>query len=154
MIPPNHRKALLDFDERLAGRSVIWALTGSVGHRLQGVPIDVNDIDIQTDKHGAHCIAALFNEAVTEPVRWRESASIRSFFGTLEFHGVTIEIMGAVQKRLPDGTWEQPVDVIAHRVLINFAGRNIPAMGLPYECQAYECLGRLDRAKLLRRFVR
>jgi hypothetical protein len=33
-----------------------WAITGSMGMALQGVDIDVHDIDIQTDSAGAYLI--------------------------------------------------------------------------------------------------
>ncbi len=31
-----------------------WVVTGSLGMALQGVDIEVHDIDIQTNQHGAH----------------------------------------------------------------------------------------------------
>jgi len=40
---------------------------------LQGVPIPVHDIDIQTDKDGAYEIERCFAEYVVEPVRYSES---------------------------------------------------------------------------------
>ena len=37
-----------------------WVVTGSLGMALQGVDIEVHDIDIQTNQHGAHEIENIF----------------------------------------------------------------------------------------------
>jgi len=49
---------------------VIWALTGSLGHALQGVPVEVHDVDIQTDREGAYEIERRFSEFVVRRVRF------------------------------------------------------------------------------------
>ena len=120
MTRPHHHAALLELVVRLASEDVVWALTGSQAHVLQGVPLDVHDIDVQTDEDGAYRIAQVLKDAVVRPAEWRQAASIRSHFGELRLQGVTIEVMGALQKRLPGGSWDHPVDVSAHRVYVDF----------------------------------
>ena len=48
-----HFKVLEKIMNRLEDKPIIWVLTGSLGMALQGVPVQVHDIDIQTDKEGA-----------------------------------------------------------------------------------------------------
>ena len=133
----------------LEGRSVVWALTGSTSFALQGVPLTPNDVDVQTTEDGAYAIEEAFSERVVEPVSFSESEMIRSHFGVVELNGIRIEILGAVQKRQPDGRWEPPVDVTDHRSFVGIEGVSIPVLTLQYEASAYEQLGRSERAAIL-----
>ncbi|WP_265109492.1 nucleotidyltransferase domain-containing protein [Halosolutus halophilus] len=141
--------ALETLSTTLDDRSVTWALTGSTSFALQGVPLTPNDIDVQTTEEGAYAIEAAFAEQVVDPVSVAESETIRSHFGAVELDGVRVEIMGAVQKRRDDGTWEPPVDVAEHRTFVEIGNGRIPVLSLDYEGRAYERLGRTERATLL-----
>lgn len=127
-----------------------WALTGSTGVALQGVPVDPDDVDVQTSADGAHAVADRLAGHVVDPVSRSEGDGIRSHFGRLSLEGVEVEVMGDLQKRRPDGTWEAPVDVTEHRQFVPFRGRRVPVLSLAYEARAYERLGRTERAALLR----
>ena len=61
--------------------------------------------------------------------------------------------MGAVQKRRSDGTWNPPVDITDHRIYVDFEDRRIPVLSLNYEAEAYEQLGRSERATLLTKYA-
>lgn len=126
-----------------------WALTGSASFALQGVPVEPNDIDVQTTEAGAYAIESAFADRVVEPVSFSAADRITSHFGALELGGVRVEVMGAVRKRRPDGTWEPPVDVREHRRFVDLDGRSVPVLSLQYEAAAYERLGRDERAALL-----
>ncbi len=78
---------------------------------LQGMDIEVHDIDIQTDCQGAFEIEREFPDHIVEPVHYSKSERIRSYFGKLEIDGVKVEIMGDVQKRLDEQTWEEVINV-------------------------------------------
>jgi hypothetical protein len=129
---------------------VPWALTGSASFALQGVPVEPDDVDVQTTAPGAYAIAETFENRVVDPVSHSATDRITSYFGALELHGLRVEIMGAVQKRRPpDGTWEPPVNVETHRTFVELDGRSVPVLSLAYEADAYERLGRHERAELL-----
>lgn len=151
-LDPQFIDAIRDLSATL-GEDVGWALTGSTSFALQGVPIEPNDVDLQTSEEGAYEIANLFPEAVVEAVSFEEAELIRSHFGVLELHGVRVEVMGDVQKRGEDGTWEPPVDVEDHRAVVDVDGRGVPVLSLSYEARAYERLGRTERAALLREYA-
>lgn len=153
-IPAAHRAVLRRLHGRLEAGGVRWAVTGSLGFALQGVPVAVGDIDIQTDRDGAYRIAGLFAASVTAPVAFRADERIRSHFGRLALGGVTVEIMGAIQKRPAGGAWEDPVDITPHRRFVGFEGLRVPVLSPAYECRAYRRLGRPERAALLERWLR
>jgi len=150
-LSPEQRDALRQILLRLEYSAVQWALTGSAGHALQGVPVPVHDIDLQTDRAGAYRIAALFADAMAEPVALRESAKLRSHLGAMVIGVVSVEIIGGLQKGLPGGGWTAPVDVTAFRIWVSWRGLRVPVLALDYEWRAYEALGRHERAALLRR---
>lgn len=152
-IPPSHRAVLRRISERLAGEPVIWAITGSTSFALQGVPVPVNDIDLQTDESGAYRIAQCFADQVTRPVIFSGTERIRSHYGALTLDNVLVEVMGAIEKRLPDGIWEPPVDIRPHRRWVEVAGFVVPVLDLAYEERAYRLLGRTERADLLRQYL-
>lgn len=133
----------------LDGCSITWTLTGSTSFVLQGVPLTPNDIDVQTTEEGAYMIEEEFAKQVIDPISFSESETVRSHFGSLELNSVRVEIMGAVQKRRSDGTWEAPVDITEHRTFVELEDHRIPVLSLDYEAEAYDRLGRIERAMLL-----
>ncbi len=149
-----HLKVLQKIVARLKDKPINWVVTGSLGMALQGVPVEVHDIDIQTDMKGAYEIARCLAEYVVKPVQYLESKRIRSHFGILEIDGVKVEIMGDVQKRLDDQCWEEPVKVERYKRWVEVHGMRIPVLALEYEYRAYLKLGRSDKAEILRRWLR
>jgi len=152
MIANDHLKVLEKIVSCLKDSPINWVVTGSLGMALQGVPIQVHDIDIQTDKDGAYEIERCFPEYVVEPVRYSESEKVRSYLGMLEIEG-KVEIMGDIQKRLGDQSWEKPVKVEYYRRWVEVGGMRIPVLSLEYEHQAYLKLGRIEKAEMLRSWL-
>ncbi len=152
-LPEAHRQVLERLATRLNARQVPWAVTGSTSFALQGVPLTPNDIDVQTSEAGAYAVEEAFADAVVEPVSFSEAESIRSHFGALEIEGVRVEVMGALQKRLDDGSWEAPIEIADHRTFVDLGEVPIPVLALSYEAEAYERMGRTERAELLREYT-
>jgi len=146
-------KVLRKLYERLNNRDVNWVVTGSLGFALQGVPVEPPDIDIQTDREGAYKIEHLFSEFVVKKVAFSSTEKIRSHFGALMIDGIKVEIMGDVQKRLEDGSWEQPVDINKYKHFVEIEGMRIPVLSLEYEYQAYLKLDRMEKARMLKKFL-
>lgn len=146
-------KVLRKINARLNKTSVNWAVTGSLGFALQGVPVKPNDIDIQTDNRGAYEIERHFSEFVIKRVTFSSTERIRSHFGELMIDGIKVEIMGDIQKRLENGRWENPVDLEHHKRVVEVEGMQVPVLSLEYEYQAYLKLGRVDKAEMLRNWL-
>jgi hypothetical protein len=150
---PEHLSALKKILTALEGQPINWAITGSLGFALQGVKVEVHDIDIQTDRESAYTIQQLFSDYMTKEVRFSSTDRIRSHFGAFEIDGIEVEIMGDIQKKLTDATWEDPINPRDHLVWIEFEGMRIPVLSLPYEYQAYIKLGRFEKAEMLRQYL-
>ena len=137
----------------MAATDVLWVLTGSLAHAIQGVPVEPHDIDIMTDQRSAYEMERHFAGSVIRRVMFAEAEIIRSHFGALLIDGVKVEIMGDLQKRLEDGTWESPIDLLEHRRFVIREGARIPVLPLEYEYGAYIRLGRHERAMMLRTWL-
>lgn len=120
---------------------------------LQGMDIEVHDIDIQTDRQGAYEIEDLFSEYIVKAVHYSASERIRSHFGSLEIDGIKVEIMGDIQKLIDSQVWEEPVKVEQYRRWVNFEGMQVPVLSLEYECDAYLKLGRIEKAAKIKRWM-
>ena len=131
-----------------------WVITGSFGMALQGMEIEVHDIDLQTNTEGAYEIESKLREYVLKPVRYLESERMRSHLGALEIEGIRVEIMGSLQKRLDEGIWEEPVPVERFRQWLEVEGMQIPVLSLEYEYQAYLKLGRFERAQRINEWLK
>jgi hypothetical protein len=153
MIPNQHLQVLRKIVTGLKDRPIHWVVTGSVGMALQGMPLEVHDIDIQTNRDGAYDIERVLMEYIVRPVRYLESELIRSHLGMLEIDGIQVEIMGDIQKRLENQSWEAPVRVESYRQWLDIEGMQVPVLSLDYEYQAYLRLGRTEKAEMLRAWL-
>jgi hypothetical protein len=153
MLNPVYIDVLRIIYGRLNKTNINWVITGSLSFVLQGVPIEPDDIDIQTDEAGAYEIERCFSEFVTKRVTFSSTKRIRSHFGELRIDGVKVEIMGDVQKRLEDGTWDHQVVLGCYKRVIEVKGMQISVLSLEYEYQAYLKLGRIEKAEMLRKWL-
>jgi len=153
MLNVSYLKVLRKINERLNNTSLKWAVTGSFSFALQGVPVEPNDLDIQTDKEGAYEIERHFSEFMIKRVTFSSTERIRSHFGELMIDGIKVEIMGDIQKRNKDGSWENPMDLEHYKWVVEVEGMQVPVLSLEYEYQAYMKLGRVDKAEMLRNWL-
>ena len=139
---------------RLQNSGVNWVITGSTNLALKGMSVEPNDIDIQTDEKGAYEIEHLFSEFMVKKVVFSSTEKIRSHFGGLNIDGVKVEIMGDIQKRLKDGTWEETIDLNRYKQIIEVKGMQLPVLSLEHEYFAYLKLGRQEKAEMIKEFLR
>lgn len=121
---------------------------------LQGMPLQVHDIDIQTNKVGAYEIEGTFAEYIIKPVRFIESEQICSHLGMLEMDGILVEIMGDIRHRQDNYTWDDPVTVETYRQWLDIGDLQVPVMALDYEYHAYLRLGRIEKAEMIRSWLK
>lgn len=132
---------------RLENLAHPWAVTGSLGLFIQGIEVDVNDIDLQSSKEGAFVIERALEEYVVREVRYVKSRKIRSFLGELNIGGIKVEIMGELQKKSPDNGWESPDDITRFIQWVKVDELSIPVLDLEMEYRAYRMLGREEKAE-------
>ena len=153
MIAPRFLNVLRYISTNLDDAQVDWVVAGSLGFALHGLEVEVHDIDLQTDRSGSYEIERRFSHHLVQKIVFSSTATIRSYFGKLRIDGVKVEIMVDLQKRLPDGSWEIPVDVRKYRRFVEIDGLSVPVLSLEYECEAYRKLGRTEASELLRRWL-
>ena len=61
--------------------------------------------------------------------------------------------MGDIQKRLADGTWEEPVALGRYKHFVDVDGMPVPVLALEYEHEAYLKLDRAEKAAMLRKWL-
>lgn len=84
----------------------------------------------------------MWPDNVLRPVFFSAPEHIRSYFGALEIAGITGEIMGDVQHRLPGDAWGDPLDIMAKHAWLEVDGMRLSHLSLLYEAEAYSRLGR------------
>ncbi len=131
---------------------VSWVITGSVGLALQGMPLEPNDVDIQTDDAGTVEIERRLAAHVTQPVALVERSWGRSLLGRLDIDGLQVEVIGDIQKRGEDG-WEPPTDLASLARTIEVEGMRLRVLPLWYEAEAYRRMGRLEKAALIQQYA-
>lgn len=154
LIPLSHLYVLHKIYNCLFHASIDRAIVGSLGLALQSIPVEVHDIDLATDAAGVYEIERLLAEYVVRPVELSSKGNIRSHFGALELDGIQIEIMGDVQLRGEDGHWASPTDLRQHRLYVEVEGMQVPVLSLEHEYQAYLRLGRVQKAQLIKEYLR
>ncbi|PKO00889.1 MAG: hypothetical protein CVU42_01890 [Chloroflexi bacterium HGW-Chloroflexi-4] len=134
-------------------KPINWAVTGSLGMVLQGMQMEIHDIDLQTDKEGAYEIERRLVRYLAKLVHFKASERIRSYFGAFEMDGIKIEIMGDMQHKLPDQKWDTAVDLASCRDWVDFEGMHIPVITLEHEADAYQKMGRFEKAQKVKDFI-
>jgi len=153
MVSPQFINVLRKIHNRLKDCDVNWAVVGSLGLALRGIPIEPHDIDIMTDRLGAYEIGRIFLESVTKRVAPRTSETIQSHFGALEIDGVKVEIMGDFRVRLRDGIWEKPLEMTQYKQMAHVEEMLVPVLSLECEYQLSLKLGRTDKAEMLKKLL-
>ena len=152
-LPASHFEVLRLIVERVPPDAIPWALTGSAGLRLQGIEVSVDDLDLQTDRRGVQKIMGRFAEAVEKPIRYWRTDHMRSYFSVLKIDDVRVEVMGEIQKRMPDGSWEAPIEVDRIRCWVEVEQLLVPVVDLSHELIAYEILGRVQVVERIRQVL-
>jgi len=150
-IDPKTIFALLTLHDALNGSGVPWAVMGSLSHALQGLKIQPNDIDITTNRQGAHTIQQLLETHVTRAVAHSEGDGVRSHLGELAISGVTVQVIGDMETRSPKGVWTSLPDEAPITVLVR--GAAIPVHSLGWELEIYTRLNRMERVERLRELI-
>ncbi len=153
MLPTPYFNVLRKIVTNLKESSINWVLTGSAGMVLQGMPLEVHDIDIQTNKNGAYDIERTFAEYIIKPVCFIESELICSHLGMLEIDGIIVEIMGEIRHRQDNYAWDVPVMIEKYKQWLDIDELHVPVMSLDYEYRAYLRLGRIEKAEMIQSWL-
>ena len=153
-LPEQHAQVLRLLIEKIPPARLPWALTGSAGLRLQGVDISVNDLDLQTDSQTIYFLEQRLAEFMKTPVHVWESEHTLSHHGQADINGLQVEFLGDMRQRSPAGVWEPAVDIASIRIWVSWRGLQVPVLPLNHEALAYEKMGRMQKAELIRATIK
>lgn len=143
-----HSKALKILLDHIPPNDFKWALTGSANLRLQGVNIEVQDIDIHCDLEDIHRIEKALKEFLITPVHIWETGSIRSLDGKCEIEGIEIELISATEVKDEFGNWQKIQGPVQNNYL-GWEGFQVPVIALKDEAHYYKERGREEKVLLI-----
>ena len=151
-LPETHLRALDFLLNRLPPLAYFWVLTGSASLRLQGVDLQVHDLDIQAGEKTVYLIEQQLAEFMKTPVHLWDSTGMRSLDGKAEIEGVQIELLANIAHRQPDGSWCSYTD-FSRLIWVETHDLHIPVFPLENELAAYEAMGRTEKVALIRQVI-
>ena len=120
-----------------------YAIRGTAGLVLQGLEMNVDDIDLLCDRETAEVCNDLLAEYVLEEVAYQESPKFKSYFGKLKINGILVEVMGKWQIKDPKGNWSQPFNAAEkERTEIELKGQKVWVTNLETELAMFAKMGR------------
>jgi hypothetical protein len=151
-LPETHARALNWLLDQIPPDRFLWAITGSASLRLQGVDLPVHDLDIQTDVTTVYLIEQCLSGFMKTAVHSWESPGMRSLDGKAEVQGIQIELLANIAHKLPDGNWSTITD-FSRLLWLDWHGRRVAVFPLADEADAYEAMGRVEKAALIRKTI-
>ena len=154
-LPELHRRAVERLCDLLPLTAVDWALTGSVAHRIQGAEVACRDVDVQTDEEAAYEVARRLYRWTVDPVVIWESETKRALTSVVPSSMISASTSRSWERYKGDVGWAvvgtDRSSCPSPRSSRRFdAGARPTVLSLSYEADAYDAIGRAERAKLLR----
>jgi hypothetical protein len=153
-LPEQHAQVLAFLIEKIHPSDFVWVLTGSAGLRLQGVDISVNDLDLQTDAQTIYVLEQKLADYMKVPVHAWESTHTLSHHGQAEINGLQVELLGDMRHPSSAGIWEPACDITSFREWVSWRELQVPVISLEHEALAYEKMGRMQKAELIRSAIK
>jgi len=142
---PRWRSALKRIVAALNDAGIAYAVVGGTALALRGLPVPVNDVDIEMAVEDAYRCQDLFAPHVVDPVAFRESEQVRSHIGRFAFDGLRVEIMADLHWRKGD-RWVP--SFLTTRATVDLDNTPVSVLELEEEALAYLRRGRLERLVL------
>jgi hypothetical protein len=149
VLTARHQHALDLILDRLSGRDVGWAVTGSVALVLHGITTTCDDLDLVATASGVEQTEHAFPRDIVVRPALIERDGLRGHLGMLHIDGLTVELLGDIQNALPRGAWTAPPSIDNDRVWIEQGDRHYPVLSLEYLHRAYTALRRTEKANAI-----
>jgi hypothetical protein len=129
--------------QELDREAIPYKIVGGASAVLQGVSINVNDIDFEMDREAVYRFGELFHSQVIKDVEYCEDIKYSSIIGKFIFNGLRVEIFANL-KRKENGEW---VDTSTKtKRVVQLDELNVNVSWLEEETIAYIRRGRMGRA--------
>lgn len=138
-LPRNFNRTIVYIAERLEGKQ--YAIRGTASLVLQGIAMNVDDIDIICDKTTALFCNKLTGESLTEKVEFKRSERFESYFGKFKVFDILVEVMGDWRIKKANGTWTSPFNA-SNRKQIELEGKKVWVTTIEEELLMFAAMGR------------
>ena len=139
-------KALFEFSQEMADKSIDWWLTGSCAVCIRGIPLQPHDVDIMVDSADVEKISDIFSDYLIEPIVDTNGWMTKDF-GVI-FKHARIDIASDPQAILDD---PEPIDcgpyALANLEEVNWKGYRIKVPPLQLSLNVNKRRGREDRVE-------
>ncbi len=143
-IPKNLENVVLILADRLKGKQ--YAIRGTASLVLQGLEMNVDDIDIVSDKETALACNDLLKDYLVEEVKYQKSEKFKSYFGKFEINKISVEVMGEWEIKTQGSKskvekWQEPFNATDRkRLVIN--GKTVYVTTIETELTMFATMGR------------
>lgn len=152
-LPHAHTLALKFLVDRFPPELFGWVLTGSANLRLQGVDVDVHDLDIQCNSENMRKIDQELKDYRLSPINLWETDRIRSLIAKFKIENVDIELIADLEIQDQSGSW-QPLKYSETKTWLDWQGIGLSVLPLEIEAAYYSERGRDERAKVISETIR
>jgi len=119
-----------------------YAFRGTTSLVLQGISMNVDDIDVLTDKDTALACNQIFSDFIKTKVEYKRSDKFKSYFGSFEINQVLVEIMGNWQIKTK-GDWSRIYSASAEeKTQINLGDIKVFVTKIELELEFFAQMGR------------
>jgi len=143
---------LKSFIKTIIPSKVKWVLSGSTSLALQGVDVEVNDIDIVSDEFGAKELDVLLEQYCVKKLEYSPTEKYKSFYGKYRIGDVEVDVMGNFQYRLKNGGWSVFPDLDKSKVY-QYGELGILVFSLEHEIKEYEAMSKHDKVVAIKRVL-
>ena len=142
---PLWRVVLRALAQTLNEAGLDYRVVGGTSLALRGLPVPSNDLDLEMPPEDTYRFNALFADDALMPVAFREGDGVRSHFGRFMVGGVSVEVMGGLERLIGD-RWVSSFCETRDTVDLD----DVPVAVLELEEETLACIrrGKLDRAAL------
>ena len=109
------KKTILLIANKLKNKQ--YAIRGTASLVMQGIEMNVVDVDVLCDKTTALYCNEAFKKYLVSEIEYSESDKFKSYFGYFDFEGIQIEVMGEWQIKNPKGSWGVAFDASENEVI-------------------------------------
>ncbi len=151
--PKSHKKALETLAKLLNQSNITWILTGSTNLVMQGIDIEIGDIDIQVDSNQIAQLNTILSIFIVKPVSFSEGERFRSKYGVFQIEGIQVEAIADLEVQ-KEGSWIKVTKAdFASRKSMILSKETVYLMSLEEEYQGYLTLGRTEKAEKIKEFI-
>jgi len=137
--PQNFKNVIKLLSDKLSGYK--YAIRGTSSLVMQGVDMNVDDIDIVCDEKCSKVVNDILKEYLVNEVKYSESPKFKSYFGKFVIDGISVEIMGNWQILDTKRDWSKVYDG-SGRIEVEYEGRKVYVTPIDLELEFFAKMGR------------